>query len=286
MRVISTPNGKANKFYELMTGESDGWSRHVCDIYQAVREGCPRDVDELKAALADPDAWEQEYELKWLDEASAWLSYDLIASCEADEAGEPERYGGGPCHVGIDLGRRRDLTVIWVDEMVGDVAWTREVVRLRRVSFAEQDAEIDRVMRSYNVERVCMDQTGLGEKMVEDAQGRHGRYRVEGVLFTGAVKQALAIALKRRFEDRQVRVPTERQTRDALHAVKKITTAAGNDRFDAERTDKGHADEFWAAALAEMARGETSQGRWRPLDNTLAEDPQQGYASEERLMPA
>lgn len=28
LRVISTPNGKGNKFFELMTGHDDGWSRH------------------------------------------------------------------------------------------------------------------------------------------------------------------------------------------------------------------------------------------------------------------
>lgn len=266
LRVVSTPRGKANKFYELMTGSDDGWSRHVCDIHQAVAEGCPRDVEELRRALADPDAWAQEFELEWLDEASAWLSYDLIASCESDQAGLPEHYAGGPCYVGIDIGRRRDLTVIWVDELVGDVAWTREIVRMRRASFAEQDAEIDRVMRQYNVVRGCMDQTGLGEKMVEDAQRRHGNYRVEGVLFTAPVKQDLAIRVKRRFEDRQKRVPIDRETRDSLHAVKKIVTMAGNERFDAERTEKGHADEFWAASLAELARGGMGSQRWRPVD--------------------
>lgn len=254
LRVISTPNGKANKFYELMTGKDDGWSRHVCDIHQAVAEGCPRDIDELRAALADPDAWAQEYELQWLDEASAWLSYDLIAGCESDEAGDPARYAGGRCFVGVDIGRRRDLYVIYVVEEVGDVGVTREVVKLRRASFAEQDAEFDRVMRTYNVVRACKDQTGMGEKPVEDAQRRYGKYRVEGVLFTAPVKQELAILLKRRFEDRKVRVPVDRDTRDSLHAVKKIVTAAGNERFDAERTEKGHADEFWALALAEHAR--------------------------------
>lgn len=254
LRVISTPNGKSNKFYELMTGKDDGWSRHVCDIYQAVQEGCPRNIDELRAALADPDAWAQEYELQWLDEATAWLSYDLIAGCESDEAGDPARYAGGRCYVGVDIGRRRDLYVIWVIEEVGDVGVTREVVKLRRASFAEQDAELDRIMRTYNVVRVCKDQTGMGEKPVEDAQNRYGRHRVEGLLFTGPVKQDLAILLKQRFEDRKVRVPVDRDTRDSLHSVKKIVTAAGNDRFDAERTEKGHADEFWALALAEHAR--------------------------------
>lgn len=254
LRVISTPNGKANKFYELMTDVENGWSRHICDIYQAVEQGCPRDVDELRRALADPDAWAQEYELQWLDEASAWLSYDLIASCESQDANVPGNYAGGDCYVGVDIGRRRDLTVIWISEQVGDVAVTREVIKMHRAPFIDQDAEVDRVMRSYRVKRLCMDQTGLGEKMVEDAQRRYGSYVVEGVLFTGPVKQDLAIRLKRSFEDRQVRISPERDTRDSLHAVKKIVTAAGNERFDAERTEKGHADEFWALALAEMAR--------------------------------
>lgn len=53
LRVISTPNGKGNKFYELMTGPADdGWSRHTVDIYQAVADGLPRDIEELKRARA------------------------------------------------------------------------------------------------------------------------------------------------------------------------------------------------------------------------------------------
>ncbi|STZ02834.1 terminase large subunit domain-containing protein [Moraxella equi] len=83
LRVVSTPNGKGNKFYELMTNlNNKAWSRHITDIYTAVAYGLPRDIDELKEGLNDDDAWQQEYELKWLDEASAWLSYDLIDSVE------------------------------------------------------------------------------------------------------------------------------------------------------------------------------------------------------------
>jgi len=41
--------------------------------------------------------------------------------------------------------------------------------------------------------------------------------------------------------------------RDDFHAIKKTTTAAGNVRFDAERSDIGHSDRFWAKSLARMA---------------------------------
>lgn len=147
LRVVSTPNGKGNKFYDLMTSaETAGWSKHVVDIYQAVADGLPRDVEALRAALNDPDAWAQEYELQWLDEASAWLSYDLINAVEHERAGIPQNYAGGPCYVGVDIGRRHDLFVIWVLEEVGDVLWTRELVTRRGASFAEQAFE-DRRLR-------------------------------------------------------------------------------------------------------------------------------------------
>lgn len=44
LRVISTPNGKGNKFYELMTGKDDGWSCHQTNIHQAVAQGLPRNI--------------------------------------------------------------------------------------------------------------------------------------------------------------------------------------------------------------------------------------------------
>lgn len=165
LRVVSTPNGKGNKFYDLMTSaETAGWSKHVVDIYQAVADGLPRDVEALRAALNDPDAWAQEYELQWLDEASAWLSYDLINAVEHERAGIAQNYAGGPCYVGVDIGRRHYLFVIWVLEEVGDVLWTREIITRRGASFAEQDGLLDDVFRRYRVLRCCMDQTGMGEK--------------------------------------------------------------------------------------------------------------------------
>ncbi len=195
LRVTSTPNGKSGKFYELDTAEDSTWSRHVVDIYQAVRDGLPRDIDELREGIADEDAWAQEYELKYLDEASAWLSYDLITSVEDPEAGDPGGYQGGPCYVGRDIGRRNDLHVIFVWEEIGDVLWCREIIEQKRATFGDMDAAFDDVMMRYRVARACIDQTGMGEKVVEDAERRYGS-RIEGVLFTGSSKLIMATAGK------------------------------------------------------------------------------------------
>lgn len=254
LRVVSTPNGKGNKFYDLVTGSDVVWYRQTTDIYQAVADGLPRNIEELRTALGDDDAWAQEYELKWLDEASAWLSFELISSCEDDRAGRPELYAGGPCYVGVDIAARNDLFVIWVDELLGDVAWCREIIARRRISFAEQAALLDDVFRRYRVLRCCMDQTGMGEKPVEDAQARHGSSRVEGVLFTPPNKLTLATLGKESFEDRKCRIPMgDTFLRADLHKLKKVTGPTGTPRFVADSDSSGHADRAWAKFLAANA---------------------------------
>ena len=251
--VTSTPNGKGNKFHELMTDRDLGstWSRHIVDIYRAVVDGLPRAINELRRGLNDDEAWAQEYELQWIDEATAWLTYELISSVEHEEAGIPGLYAGGPCYLGNDIGRRKDLWVAWVLEKVGEVLWTREIRELRRARFKTQDEVLDELASSYDMRRLDMDQTGMGEKPVEDAQRRYGRSRVEGVLFTGPAKQALATQGKECFEDRRIRIPLgDRKLRKDLHSLRKVATPAGNVRFDVGRDTDGYADRAWACFLA------------------------------------
>jgi phage FluMu gp28-like protein len=134
---------------------------------------------------------------------------------------------------------------------VGDVYWTREIVARRRISFAEQDALLDDVFARYRVLRCCMDQTGMGEKPVEDAKRRHGSTRVEGVLFTGPIKLALATIGKEAFEDRTLRIPEgSQELRNDLHKLKKEVSATGQPRFVADSDSAGHADRAWACFLA------------------------------------
>lgn len=250
LRIVSTPNGKGNVFYDLMTGQDNTWSRHTTDIYQAIADGLPRDAAELKGALNDQDAWEQEFELKWLDEASAWLSYDLINTCEDEAAGIPGEYSRGETYIGNDIGLRGDLWCAWVVERVGDVFWTREIRTLKRASFAEQDAAIAELFETYDVRRMCIDQTGMGERSTEEYRRKYGS-RIEGVLFTQSNKQILAGIGKQAFEDKKIRIPQGNDAvRNDLHKLKKIVSPTGGIRFDADRDSAGHADRTWACFLA------------------------------------
>jgi phage FluMu gp28-like protein len=253
LMVTFTPKGKQNKAYEVWNNLM--FSKHRIDIYEAVAQGCPHNIDMLKEAIDDPDLWAQEYELVFLDEATAFLTYDLINEVESEKAGLSDLTGSGTTFVGMDIGRRRDLAVIWVLELAEDVLWTREVVEMAKASFQTQDMELDRVVNRYKPIRICMDQTGMGEKPVEDAQTRYGELRAEGVLFNAPTKLDMANQVLKIFQDKRIRIPISRVIRDDLHSVKKIITSSGNIRFDAERSQDSHADRFWALALAVHAWG-------------------------------
>lgn len=277
VRVLSTYNGNGNRYARMTADAKKGnsWSLHSVTIEQAVEQGL---VDKIKGhkttpeeraqflaecrdAAGDEETYQQEYMCVPVDEATAYMTWDLICSGEHKDAGKPELYQGGDVFVGMDIARRRHLTVIWVDERVGDVLWTREVIAMKNATFSAQENALGDVMTRYGnkVVRACLDQTGMGEKFVEDEKKKPYGSKIEGVLFTGVVKQHLAQSLKQRYEDKQIRAPEDKDIRSSHHSVRKITTVANNIRFDADQNEVGHADHFWAHALSVHAAENTQQ---------------------------
>lgn len=284
MEVISTHRGSANFFNELIReirerGNPKKISLHTVTLQTALDQGflfklqskIPEDdpiqgmceaeyFDFIKSGCADEESFLQEYMCQPADDDAAFLTYDMIASCEvsdpfADICDVANPSIKGPLYVGVDIGRKKDLTVIWVLELLGDTLWTRHVSCLQGMAKPEQEKVLYPIIEAPNVQRCCIDNTGLGIGWVDDAQARFGPRRVEGVTFTQRVKESLAYPVRGRFEDRTIRIPYDPKVRADLRQVRKETTAAGNIRFTAERTPDGHADRFWALALAIHAAG-------------------------------
>ncbi|MDX2197922.1 MAG: hypothetical protein SF069_03005 [Phycisphaerae bacterium] len=239
----------------------------------AEQRGTPLSRDEFRsecrAKCIDDESYQQEYGCIASANAESWLSYATIEQCESAECPAVDAplagYKGGRCVVGIDVARKRDLTVIWVLEPVGDVWWTRQIKTLTKMSLPDQQAEIEGMLRQVKWNSVYVDQTGLGLGLYEYLALKVGG-DVQGYTFTGPSKQALAVRMKQMFEDRAVRIPADDGAlRDALHKVRKVAGPGGTVKFDAARDDAGHADEFWALALAgEAAMGGVRGGFWYP----------------------
>ncbi len=212
----------------------------------------------MRNGCADEESWRQEYLCDPADDTTAFLSCDLIASCEyrVDEAD----YGQAsiaelaktrnPLYLGVDIGRVRDLTVFWVVEMVSGIAFTRRLDCLENTPFRRQEEIFNQLLGLPAMRRACIDQTGLGRQFAERAVERFGSYKVEGIHFTGPIKETLAYPVRSAFEGRLLRIPDDKRLRTDLRAIKKETTSAGHVRFRADRGKHGHSDRFWALALA------------------------------------
>lgn len=280
LRVVSTPNGQGNKFADLWH-KAEGWARHKVDIHEAVKSGLPLDVEELRRGLDDPEGWAQEYECLFIDGAAVLLPYDLIGQCESPEATAEippawwrERASGPALFLGIDFGRKRDLTVCWTLELLGDVLHTREVLELRGVDTPTQVEMLrPRILRAR---RACLDYTGpgvgLGDYLARDCgeynPASHAWGRVEKCVFTNPLKVDIFSKLRMGFESRRLRVPSRRDIREDLHSIQRVSLSGGGVTYRAPHLDGSHADRATALALALRAAATGSAGAITP--ETLA----------------
>lgn len=270
LSILSTHRGVQTVFNELIQdiktrGNKMGWSLHTIPIQRAVAEGIVEKINAAtgrnetreawlarqRAECIDEEQWQQEYCCVPADESSAFITYDLITACEDDTAPKDLAWlkaCKNPVYLGFDVARTTDLSVIDVEEKVGDVFWERQRLEMRGKSFAEQEAEFYQLMDLPCVQRACVDSTGLGMQLAERAVRRYGS-RVEAVRFTGPVKEELAFPLRAAHEDRTLRYARDEKLRADLRGIKKETTASGNLRFAGEAADS-HCDRFWAKALA------------------------------------
>ena len=269
VHVISTHNGEASPFNLLLRDVRDDkqpGSVHTITFRQAIDEGLGRRIFEVTGREWSPEAeaeWEAGIrrtlghrgaeELDCIPSAGsgAWLTWELIRALEDAAAGDPTAFTNGITYIGVDVARRRDLWVAAVLERVADVLWLRELVVRQGISFSEQRAIVRELAARYRPSRIAVDQTGMGEAVVEQLEEDHGSMRVEGVLMTGPRRLDVATALREAAEDRRLRIPACDALRRDLHSIRTEQGPTGAPRLLAETGDTdGHADRFWAIALA------------------------------------
>jgi len=264
--IGSTPKGKDNMFAALKDNPS--FSHSTVTIYDAVRDGLDVDPEELRIALGDDEIWRQEFLCEFLDEATAFLTYQMIAACESDTLPPPIKIDGDDVSLAIEaiarLGAKQgkrslghdvarggiDRAVFWLTEQIGAALVTPLVVELKNCPFRRQRALLDAFLKEGQVDRVAIDSTGLGMQLAEDAVADYGAWRIDPVTFTLAVKDKLAGQLRIHVEDRSMLIPADQDIRNDWHSIKRTVTTGGMSRYLADRIKSGHADRFWAAGLA------------------------------------
>lgn len=277
LRLITTPNGIGNKFHALWSSNygvpGAKWSCHKVTLTDAQKDGLDVNTEDLREAFNDADKWAQEYDpLEFIDAAAVLLPYDLLARAESTDAsesiaGDYWATSSGPARVmGIDFGRKKDLTVAWTDELVSDLHIAREVLVLEKMATPQQVELLAPRIRSCR--RVALDYTGpgvgLGDYLVKEfgewnpEQDKFGK--IELCTFTNALKVDVFSKLKMAFESGKIRIPISRAIREDLHSVNRCSTPGGVITYKAPHTEDGHADRATAKALAHRAGSQQFAG--------------------------
>jgi len=279
IRILSTHHGKKSLYFRLVedikNGKSD-WSLHTVSIKDAVEQGL---FDKIKGQLTteiertewiaglkkdcrDDTIFNEEYMCIPVDESTAFIPYDLYFSCEQENIlwQELPNLMEGDLYLGMDIGRTKDLSVIWIDQKLGDLTYARKIIVMEKTPFPKQREVLYHYLSHPIMRRGCIDASGMGRQLAEEAQADFGQFKVEPVIFTNTVKEEMGMYLKNRMQDRRTIVPASEVIRNDFHAIERSVTASGAIRLDADRTEAGHSDHFWAKALSENASRNYSSG--------------------------
>lgn len=253
-RMLSTPNGVGDVFHQVCTELASPspkslteWRLYSTTVHQAIEAGMRISLDECWAmARHDPRVFAQLFECTFLDGDLQYIPHEMLMRAGADvmPAGHTTR-----TFAGIDIGESRDKTTLVVLRGNRDrygVVHSEVHNRTDDILIAKL---IDEAYGVHKAARVAIDATGMGTFPVQAAQRKHPA--LEAVWFTNQVKEAMATRLYQSLASEKLSLPKPpHQMLTDIASIRRLITSAGNVRFDAPRTSKGHADLAWALMLA------------------------------------
>jgi phage FluMu gp28-like protein len=274
----STPLGRRGIFWEIAREEVRKYPHHwrqqvpwwVCRFFstdtaraaieapamttaeRVERFGRPNVVEQFESlALED---FQQELECVFVDESYSFFGYELILPSTSDDVVlaadvtdiPPPR---GRLVAGFDVGRVRDRSELAVFEEHEGRFTCRYLRSYSETPFAEQEADLRRLLEAQPIARLSIDRSGIGMNLAENLARDYPQVVAE--TFTNDTKERWATDFKILLQRREIALPKDRDLVAQVHSIKKRVLGSGKVSFDAERTARGgHADRFWAIAMA------------------------------------
>ena len=167
----------------------------------------------------------------------------------------------GIFYAGVDLAKKEDFSVVAV------IRRDEDALRLIHLNVFPQGTEYVGVInylkalseRLRTIHRFLLDQTGVGEAVVE--QAKKTVPNLEGIVLTAPSKQEILGYLKLMMQEKRVLFPYELDFLQELNVERFELTKAGQIQFS--HPDGTHDDRFWAFALAVFAsRTPDLRGLW------------------------
>ncbi len=256
--MLSTPYDRDHVFYKAFNDPS--WS--VYHLPSSANPLISKEFLEEQRKLVGEINFRQEYEAEFVDDYNAYLPMPLIRSCVDPELGEEcePRKWDEPTYAGYDPGGKRDpaalVAVTW-DE-AERVFYVRYAKTWMEQDYTTTNHAVADICSTMKVEKLCVDQTGLGNPIMEHLSEICRAGSVEGINFTQRTKEELLLNLKLLFEQKLIRIPNDRELLASLNCITYERTHAGGYRFESLRGT--HDDLAYALALAVWAARQGSRG--------------------------
>jgi hypothetical protein len=163
--VVSTPNGFGDHYHEIWTNMRlyGDYSRHKCDVYEAVAAGFPLDIEAAQKNF-EADGWEQEMECKFIGGENEYFGSELLQDTHMPFV----KHANAVLWLGIDTASVVDTTAIQEVWVQPDGIWFGDTYVLQHIQY-ETDVQrkrlgqvtiVDAVMRKLAVRGVVIDVTG------------------------------------------------------------------------------------------------------------------------------
>ena len=240
--ILSTPWDRGHIFYRIWIDESGAWTKYHWP--SRLNPLISRDFLREQLDLIGEERFSVEYEARFLDEESSFFPMKLLRKVVEDY--EPKLEPGAI--YGYDPGGRESLAAlvgVKYDSRRGKwylTYWRAE----KNASYSDFNALIRSLHEAASMERIVVDETGLGGPIVEELRGL-GLPAV-GVKLTERVKEEMFGRLKLMLEKGELALPNDPQLLSHLNCIQYERNRAGGFRFT--RRAGAHDDLAYALALA------------------------------------
>ncbi|MEM7812575.1 MAG: hypothetical protein AAF532_13965 [Planctomycetota bacterium] len=190
---------------------------------------------------------------------NAILSSEMVAKCSRPArdvlwSGEtiPRGYKSGPLYLGFDVGRSQDVSAVAVFERRPDGTVNLRVLRvMEKTPYDQQRSYVNKLMGriGHRVVAGKVDQGGIGNQLAEELRKEHPVLR--GVSCSSRWQGQAAVKVQLAFRREKAVIPDLPDLQLDLQQVEEAEVGAGGvSVIRTSRSDVGHADRFWACALA------------------------------------
>jgi|TARA_R110000824_G_scaffold273582_1_gene462056 phage FluMu gp28-like protein len=258
--LTSTPFSKSGYFFEACQNSKptnpDGMWRefHVKSTDSPLIQEDPTFVEEIKKLTRDE--YVQEVEGEFLDIGNALIPNSLIKEAITDF--KPK--GRVRYYMGVDIARTgRDetvFTVIGVDE--NDTVFVEDVEAEAQSNVVDVCGRVGELVRNYGLERVFVDETGLGGGLVDLA--REQDLPCQGVIFSLQQKAEMYKNLRLLFENHKIKLKDINKLVYQLSYLRREYTETGIMKIRSDEHDD------YPDSLVLACKAVNSGGGWHVMD--------------------